>query len=83
MSKQYDDLNRGVLFINTKKKSDKSPDFNGRITLADGEHYLSAWKAVSSTGIRYIQLSIGTLVGPQTGEKAPKRAVKDQDDLPF
>lgn len=57
----YDNTNRGVLFRNDCKESDKHPDYKGSITLEDGiEYYLDAWLNESQrTGRKYMSLKIG------------------------
>ncbi len=40
----YDDTNRGALWGNRDKKSDKHPDFKGQINVDGVEYWLSAWK---------------------------------------
>lgn len=40
---EYDNTNRGVLFQNHKKKSDKSPDYTGKINVDGVDKEISAW----------------------------------------
>lgn len=63
---QYDNTNRGVLFKNDRKQSDRHPDYNGSITLANGEeHWLSAWIKRDKNGKHFMSLSIGDLKQPR------------------
>ncbi len=77
------DLNKGVLFKNTNKKTDNHPDYNGKIVLANGkEYYLSAWINESKNGQKYMSLSIGN----ETTIQEPKKEVKPMvkiDEPPF
>ena len=67
------DLNKGVLFKNTNKKTENHPDYNGKIVLANGkEYYLNAWINESKSGMKYISLSIGN----ETTKEEPKQEVK-------
>lgn len=62
-----DDRNRGVLFIQTDKKSDKAPDFKGNFN-HNGAHFkIAGWKRVSAKGIEYISLVVDDYE-PPTGE---------------
>jgi len=51
MSQQYDNRNKGVLFVEETKKSDNHPDFKGSLTMEDGkEYWVSGWKRMSKDG---------------------------------
>jgi uncharacterized protein (DUF736 family) len=77
------DLNKGVLFKNTNKKTDNHPDYNGKIVLSNGkEYYLNAWINESKSGMKYMSLSIGN----ETTIAEPKKEVKPIvkiDEPPF
>jgi hypothetical protein len=77
------DLNKGVLFKNTNKKTDNHPDYNGKIVLSNGkEYYLNAWINESKNGQKYMSLSIGN----ETTIADPKKEVKPMvkiDEPPF
>ena len=77
------DLNKGVLFKNTNKKTDNHPDYNGKIVLSNGkEYFLSAWINESKSGQKYMSLSIGN----ETTIVEPKKEVKPMvkiDEPPF
>ncbi len=56
---QYDNTNRGVLFINNNKKSDKSPTVMGKIDIEGTEYYLSGWTNYKrGDGEKYLSLSV-------------------------
>lgn len=55
----YDNTNKGVLFKNDKKETDKHPDYNGSINVNGVEHFLSAWVNTSKAGNKYMSVSIG------------------------
>lgn len=59
MEKQYDNTNRGILFTNHKKTSEKSPDYTGQININGVDHFLSAWNKRSKAGNVFLSLSIG------------------------
>lgn len=44
MTEQYDNSNRGAIWNNDQKKTDKHPDFSGSINVDGKEYWLSGWK---------------------------------------
>lgn len=68
MSKQYDDTNRGALFKNNRKDTDKHPDYNGSINVAGHDYWLSAWLKTDRNGRKFMSLS----VKQKDGKPAPK-----------
>jgi uncharacterized protein (DUF736 family) len=53
-----DDKDRGVLFTETEKKSDKAPDFKGKFNYNGAEFKIAGWKRTSAKGLEYISLSV-------------------------
>jgi len=83
---EYDNTNRGVLFRNDKKESEKHPDFTGSIDVGGVDHYLSAWVKESKQGKKFFSISIK----PKNDVAAPaiqkaKEIVDDdfEDSIPF
>lgn len=54
----YDNTNRGVLFKNKNKQSEKHPDLTGKIDVGGVEYFLSGWKKKSANGIEFISISV-------------------------
>lgn len=91
MSKQYDNTNRGVLFINDRKEQDNHPDRKGSINIEGKEYWLSAWDKETAKG-ETISLSVTPKDGAkQTASKAgaakreaerPAETFAD-DDIPW
>lgn len=50
MDKQYDDTNRGVLFTNDRKTSDKHPDVKGTLNVEGKEFWVSGWFKTGKSG---------------------------------
>ena len=87
---EYNNENRGVLFKNDRKDSEKHPDYKGNINVGGVEYWLSAWIKESAKE-KFMSLSIQ----PKEEQKsAPKRAdpissgrprasVDMDDDIPF
>ena len=40
----FDDNNRGAIWPNQKKETDKHPDFTGQGQIDNAEYWISAWK---------------------------------------
>lgn len=83
---EYDNTNRGVLFRNDKKETEKHPDFTGSMDVGGVDHYLSAWVKESKQGKKFFSISIK----PKNDVAAPaiqkaKEVVQDdlEDDIPF
>jgi uncharacterized protein (DUF736 family) len=74
---EYDNTNRGSLFIQENKQTEKSPDFSGNLNVEGKEYRLSAWKRTSKTGKKFLSVSISE---PQSqGPNQSKPAAKDDD----
>lgn len=87
MSQQYDNTNKGVLFLNDRKESDKHPDRKGSINIEGKEYWLSGWDKQTSRGDT-ISLSVQAKEGAKTKQPAHSNAAPansnfDDDDLPF
>ena len=85
----YDDTNRGALFKNNNKETDRHPDYKGSINVNGTEYWLSAWMKTSAKGTRYMSLSVTEKeVAHSAGVAKAKSTVSDfgEDDgdlLPF
>jgi len=75
---KYDDTNRGALFRNTRKESDKGPDYKGQINVDGTEYWIAAWLKESKEGKKYMSLA----VTPKDGTVVPKKK-QDDDQIPF
>jgi uncharacterized protein (DUF736 family) len=76
----YDDTNRGALFRNDKKESERHPDYRGSINVNGEEFWISAWLKESKSGTKYMSLS----VTPKDEQRAaPVVADIADDDVPF
>jgi hypothetical protein len=57
MSQQYDNTDRGVLFKNDRKESERHPDYKGNINVGGQEFWLSAWIKDGRSG-KFMSLSV-------------------------
>jgi uncharacterized protein (DUF736 family) len=55
---EYDDTDRGALFRNTKKETEKHPDHTGSLNVGGVDYWLSAWVRESKAGQKYFSLSV-------------------------
>lgn len=97
--KQYDDTNRGSLFRNKRKNTDKHPDYTGSINIEGKEYWLSAWSKFSpKMGENFLSCSVTAKEPVHTaGGDDPLAPTKvggdkpitvqntdiDEDDIPF
>jgi hypothetical protein len=77
--------NQGSLFKNSRKETEKHPDWNGTIKINGREFWISAWEKQGAKGMFY-SLSLGQEKKPQgftpRGEdELPK--YDDLNDAPF
>lgn len=87
----YDDTNRGALFKNDDKQSDKHPDYKGKINVGGVDYWLSAWLKEAESGRKYMSLSVqpkeqqqqGKAHGDRPGGPKNKPAFDDGGDCPF
>lgn len=69
----YDNTNRGSLFRNEDKKSEKHADYGGTINVGGVEYYLNAWIREGKRG-KFLSLSVK--------EKQPRNS-DGMDQRPF
>lgn len=89
--------NSGALFTVKEKKSDKAPDVSGNLCMGSDtvayiiEEYnagnneitldLSGWKKVSTSGNKFLSVSVKKPFVKGQGAPAPRR--QNSDDVPF
>lgn len=74
----------GAIFRNKDKKTEKSPDYTGSITLNGQEVKLSCWLSTSQTGMKYFYVRANT--NTQAVKSEQKHDTKDDfidDDVPW
>ena len=83
---EYSNENKGALFVNEKKDSEKFPDYNGSINVGGKEYWLSGWKKKSEkTGKTFLSLSVREKQDTPRQSSEPTRKAKPEfdDDMPF
>jgi uncharacterized protein (DUF736 family) len=80
---EFDPTNRGSLFKNEKKESDKHPDMNGTLNVNGKEYWISGWKKTSKAGTGYISISIRQKEEQTRQVSQPTRKSKPEFDDPL
>jgi hypothetical protein len=95
---EYDNTNRGVLFKNAEKRTERSADYSGSLNVDGVEFFLDAWvKESSKDGRKFFSLSVKRkdkqpeptrherqkADGYQPQDFSPKKADDFSDDIPF
>lgn len=81
---QYDDTNKGALFINHKREKDTHPNLRGQININGQEFWLSAWTKEIQQGQRQGEKMINLAVTPKEQQQGPQptqQAAPEPDDL--
>jgi len=91
MSKDFDNTNRGSIWGNDRKESDKHPDFTGSLNVEGVEYWVSAWKRKPDASAKAPALSFS--IKPkedkpvadkgQAGRDAHGKRVDMYDEIPF
>ena len=61
----------GLLHLNTEKKSERTPDMGGKITLNGNQYKLGCWAKESESGTPYTSLGFEDLEAEQDRDRAP------------
>jgi len=88
----YDNTNRGSIWKNDKKETDKHPDFTGTLNVDGHDYWVSAWKRKEGASDKAPALSFS--VKKKDGKAAPasgsrgapasrRRDELDDDAIPF
>jgi len=76
--KKFDDTNRGVLFKNDRKQSEKHADYKGNINVNGEDFWLDAWIRESKKG-KFLSISIK----PKAEEKPVEAKPDFNDEIEF
>lgn len=79
---EYDNTNRGTLGKNLKPKSEKSPEYTGKINIEGKDYFLSGWIRTSSKdGSKFFSLTVNPV---EDTKPAPQPSINElSDDIPF
>lgn len=80
---QYDNTNRGSLFTNDRKTTDKHPDLKGSINIEGKEYWLSGWFKTGKSG-GFTSLSVSPKEARAEASERPSATPAAHDDvIPF
>lgn len=81
----YNNINRGSIWKNDKKETDKHPDFTGSLNVDGVEYWVSAWKRKPDQSDKAPALSFSIKAKEDAPSKpASKQPIDEIDsDLPF
>jgi hypothetical protein len=85
---EYSNENRGALFKNDRKETDKHPDYTGSINVGGTDYWLSAWIKEGQRG-KFMSLSVKPKEARDRNPSAQKQerrgSLKDEldDSVPF
>ena len=82
---EYDKTNRGAIWGNDKKETERHPDFTGSLNVEGKEYWVSAWKRKPDANPKApsLSFSIKAKEAQQPRDYAAPQAPKLDDDLPF
>lgn len=79
---EYDNNNRGALFVNDRKEKDTHPDYRGSIEADGVEYWVSAWiKEPRGGGKKYISLALTPK--EEAPSPSPRRQSTNKDAADF
>ncbi len=74
----YDNTNRGVLFVNDRKEpGSNKPDRTGTLNVDGVEYFLDGWIKKSQSGVSFLSVSVKRK-DKQPGQQAPAPAPRPQ-----
>ena len=89
---EYDNTNRGALWGNDRKETDKHPDFRGSINVDGKEYWLSGWKRKPDDNPKAPALSLSVQAKDEVQQQGYQQASQQAtpppqedfgDDIPF
>ena len=82
---EYDNTNRGSIWKNEKKETEKHPDFTGSLNVEGVEYWVSAWKRKPDASDKAPALSFSIKATEERKAPEPNKTVEpDFDDpIPF
>jgi len=84
---EYDNTNRGSIWKNEKKETEKHPDFTGSLNVEGVEYWVSAWKRKPDASDKAPALSFSIKLKEARKAPEPNNTAEPEedfsDDIPF
>lgn len=82
---EFDNTNRGSIWKNVRKETEKHPDFTGSINVEGKEFWLNGWlrKPGAKEKAPAMTFSVNPKTGGGDGGYAPAPSPVGEDDIPF
>lgn len=83
--KEFDNTNRGALFVNERKDKDSHPDRTGTLNVEGVDYWISGWIKKSAAGKQFMSISITKKEQQTERAERPKSTYNDDYDnnIPF
>lgn len=78
----YDNTNRGAIFENSRKETDKHPDMTGKLNVDGVDRWFSAWWKTSQSGQQYLSMSLGKPCDEQQQQQPQRPPQRPQGNRP-
>ena len=86
---EYSNENRGSIWPNKKKETDKHPDFTGSLNVGGHDYWVSAWKrrpdaSPNAPSLSFqVKLKDGKPMATQSGQGRTQNGNDMDDEIPF
>jgi hypothetical protein len=80
--KQYDNTNRGALFKNDRRTTDKHPEYTGTLNVNGTEYWLSAWVRDGKRG-KYFSMAVKPKEEKHASQEQPENSKATTSEVPF
>ena len=82
---EYDNTNRGSIWMNDKKETENHPDFTGSLNVEGREYWVSAWKRKPDANPKAPALSFSIKLKEPKGQSYSAKSASEEfdDPIPF
>lgn len=80
---EYDNTNRGSIWKNDNKDSEKHPDFKGSLNVNGQDFWVSAWKRKEGSNPKAPALSFSIQAKDESVSQVADTSQEPNDDIPF
>ena len=79
---EYDNTNRGAIFVNSKKTDENHPDRTGSLNVGGVDYWISGWLKKDKNGKAYMSLQVKPIKPKDGPQKQQKHDPQDFSDIP-